>query len=106
MIDFNKLTQDERERILSQHITTEISVDRETLNFENIEEDLSGTDLSHNFELPPVIVDEKHLAQILFYSMSDNKGRWIRTMVRTYMEGGKVLYKKVTNNKFVATLKF
>ena len=106
MKTFNEISQDEREKILSNKITTQILVDRITLNFENIESDLPGTDLSVDFEIPPIIFDNKHLAQILLYSTPDNKGRWIRTVVRTYLEGGKVYYRKKDNDNFIVTLKF
>jgi hypothetical protein len=106
MINFNDLTQEQRENILSNHITTELLVDRATLNFDNIETDLEGTNLTDPFEVPPIIIDNKHLAQILTHASPDNKGRWIRTMVRTYLEGGRVFYKLNNLDTFIATLTF
>ncbi len=106
MKTFNSLTENQREEILSNQITTELLVDTVTLGFENIEEELPSVDINNNFEVPPIIIDNKHLAQIMAFSTPDNKGRWIRTMVRTYLEGGKVLYKKIDNDNFIATLFF
>jgi len=106
MTNFNEWTQEQRENVLSNHITTELLVDRATLNFENIENDLQSVDLSKEFEVPPIIIDNKHLAQILAFSSPDNKGRWIRTMIRTYLEGGRVLYRRIDNDNFVAVLRF
>ena len=100
------MTKEERESILSNHISTELLVDRSTLNFESIEKDLPSTDVRENFEVPPIIIDNKHLAQILTFSAPDNKGRWIRTMVRTYLEGGKVSYKQYDQDNFITTLTF
>ncbi len=106
MIKFNEWTQEQRDSILSNHVTTELLVDRVTLNFENIENDLRNVDLTKNFEVPPIIIDDKHLAQILTFSTPDNKGRWIRTMIRTYLEGGRVFYRQNDKDNFVATLRF
>lgn len=106
MINFTTWTEDERENTLSNHITTELLVDSITLNFENIESDLQDTDTTQNFEVPPIIMDNKHLAQILAFTPPNDKGRWIRTMVRTYMEGGRVFYRRHDQNGFVATLSF
>jgi hypothetical protein len=106
MKKFMDLTTDERENILSNHITTELRVDRNTLNFETIEVDLSGVDVSQDFEVPPVVIDNKHLAQILAFAPPDNKGRWMRTMIRTYLEGGRVWYRKLDNDNFVVKLDF
>jgi hypothetical protein len=106
MINFTDWTEDERENILSNHITTELLVTRATLSFENIETDLQSTDTTHNFEVPPIIMDNKHLAQVLAFAPPNDKGRWIRTMVRTYMEGGRVFYRRHDQDSFVATLTF
>jgi hypothetical protein len=106
MINFADWTEDERENSLSNHIKTELLVDRTTLSFENIETDLPGTDTTNNFEVPPIIMDNKHLAQVLAFAPTNDKGRWIRTMVRTYMEGGRVFYKQHDKDRFVATLIF
>jgi|688.fasta_scaffold1922386_1 hypothetical protein len=106
MTKFTDWTENERENVLSNHITTELLVDRTTLSFENIETDLQGTDTTKNFEVPPIIMDNKHLAQVLAFAPTNDKGRWIRTMVRTYMEGGRVFYKRHDNDSFVATLIF
>jgi len=106
MKKFIDLTIEERENILSYHISTELTVDRKTLNFENIETDLAGTDTSKDFEVPPIIVDNNHLAQILAFSPPDEKGRWIRTMIRTYLEGGRVFYRHFKDDLFIAILKF
>lgn len=106
MKTFNSLTENEREEILSNQIMTELLVDTVTLGFEKIEEELPSVNMNSNFEVPPIIIDNKHLAQIIAFSTPDNKGRWIRTMVRTYLEGGKVLYKKIDNDNFMATLFF
>jgi len=106
MKEFNELTQKEREVILSKRITTQLLVDRITLNFEKIENDLPNVDMSNDFEVPPMIYDNKHFAQILTFASPDNKGRWIRTVARTYMEEGRVLYKKKDNESFIVTLKF
>lgn len=106
MINFTDWTEDERENILSNHITTELLVTRATLSFENIETDLQSTDTTPNFEVPPIIMDNKHLAQVLAFAPPNDKGRWIRTMVRTYMEGGRVFYRRHDQDSFVATLTF
>lgn len=106
MINFTDWTEDERENILSNHSTTELLVTRATLSFENIETDLQSTDTTHNFEVPPIIMDNKHLAQVLAFAPPNDKGRWIRTMVRTYMEGGRVFYRQHDQDSFVATLTF
>ena len=106
MKTFNNLTQDQRENILSNHITTELLVDRVSLGFEKIEDDLPSVNMNNNFEVPPIIIDNKHLAQIMTFSSSDNKGRWIRTMIRTYLEGGKVFFRKKDDDNFIATLFF
>ena len=106
MTNFTDWTEDERENILSNHITTELLVNRTTLSFENIETDLDSTDTNQNFEVPPIIMDNKHLAQVLAFAPPNDKGRWIRTMVRTYMEGGRVFYRQHDQDSFVATLTF
>ena len=106
MKNFNGLTADQREEILGGHITTELQVDRNTLNFETIEQDLEGRKLTLDFEVPPIIIDNQHLPQILAHASPYNKGRWIRTMIRTYLEGGRVLYRKLDNDNFVAKLDF
>jgi len=106
MTNFTDWTEDERENILSNHITTELLVNRTTLSFENIETDLHSTDTNQNFEVPPIIMDNKHLAQVLAFAPPNDKGRWIRTMVRTYMEGGRVFYRQHDQDSFVATLTF
>jgi len=106
MKEFIHLTSEERERILGNHITTELLVDKTLINFENIEKDLSGMDLTVNFEVPPILIDNKHLAQIAAFSYQDKKGIWIRTMLRTYMEGGRVLYRKHDNDNFIVSLQF
>lgn len=107
MITLEQFVYNSREEVLSQHITTEILVDRETLGFDTVEQDMEGKNLNQDFEVPPVIFDGKHLGQILFYSSSSGKkGYWIRILVRTYMEGGRVFYRKLDDNQFVATLKF
>lgn len=106
MKNFKELTAIEREKILSQHISTELLVERNTLGFENIEVELKSIDVNFPFELSPVVVDEKLLGKIMVYSSPDEHGRWIRTMIRTYLEGGSVWYKKVDDNSFIAELKF
>lgn len=106
MTNFTTWTEDERENTLSNYITTELLVDRATLSFENIETDLQGTDTTRNFEVPPIIMDNKHLAQVLVFAPTNDKGRWIRTMVRTYMEGGRVFYRRLNQESFIATLTF
>ncbi|MCH8332063.1 MAG: hypothetical protein IH946_11940 [Bacteroidetes bacterium] len=106
MISFKNLTTDQREDIFQNKTTTELLVDRVSLNFENIENELSGTNIEQDFELPPVIVDEKHMVQILAFAPPNNKGRWIRTYMRTYLEGGKVIFKKFDDDSFIAKLEF
>ena len=106
MIKFTDWTEDERENILSNHITTELLINRTTLGFKNIETDLQGIDTNHNFEVPPIIMDNKHLALVLAFAPPNDKGRWIRTMVRTYMEGGRVFYRRHDQDRFIATLTF
>ncbi|GAJ07546.1 unnamed protein product, partial [marine sediment metagenome] len=70
------------------------------------ETDLPSVDVSQPFEVPPVILDEKHFGQILLYSGPTNKGRWLRTLAITYVLGGKVLFQKIDKDNFKATLKF
>lgn len=106
MTNFTTWTEDERENTLRNHITTELLVDRETLSFENIETDLQGTDTTRNFEVPPIIMDNNHLAQVLAFALKNDTGRWIRTLVRTYMEGGQVFYRRHNKDSFIATLTF
>ncbi|MHA8066726.1 hypothetical protein V7S76_08585 [Aquirufa sp. ROCK2-A2] len=106
MTNFKKWTEKEREKTLSNHITTELLVDRETLSFENIETELQCTDITLCFEVPPIIMDNKHLASVLAFAPTNDKGRWIRTMVRTYMEGGRVFYRQNDQDNFIATLSF
>jgi hypothetical protein len=106
MNDFKKLSIQEREHIFSKRIKSQFIIDRTTLSFETIEADLFDTDINNNFEVPPIIMDEKHLQQIIFYSGPELKGRWIRTAIRTYLEGGKVIYKKIDEDNFLATLIF
>ncbi len=106
MKHFENLLQEERENILSNKITTELVVKRSTINFENIEYEIHDYDVTENFEVPPIIMDNKHLAQIVAFSGTDNRGRWIRTMLRTYMQGGRVLYRKMDDDNFIVTLEF
>lgn len=106
MTNFTTWTEEERQNILSNRTTIELLVDRNTLSFENIEADLQGTDTTRNFEVPPIIMDNKHLAQVLAFVPTNDMGRWIRTVLRTYMEGGRVYYRRYDQNSFVATLIF
>jgi len=104
MINFNELTTEQRKDILERRLRTDLLVDRITLNFENIENELSETDVSKPFEVPPIILDEKHFVQILVNSGASNKGRWLRTFAITYISGGKVVFQKYDNDNFKVTL--
>jgi len=106
MIDFKKLTIEERGNILKTKDTTELLVDRVTLGFENIEQDLQNMNLYTNFELSPSYVDDSVFMQIEAFAPDGEKGKWMRTMIRTYYEGGKVFYKKNDDNSFIVTIKF
>lgn len=106
MTNFRDWKKDEREKSLSNRITTELLVDRETLGFENIETDLIDTNLDEEFEVPPIIMDKIHLAQIMLFAPQNDKGRWLLTMLYTYTEGGTVIYRQHDKDNFVAILKF
>ena len=105
---FSEISENEREYILNECIDTKFLIDRETLNFDNIEKELdeSSSDVYSDFELFPVDIEKKFFTQELLFSPFNNKGLWIRTMVRTYLNGGKVLYKKFNENNFIVSLRF
>ncbi len=106
MKEFSHVTTEEREDVLSKHITSDWKVDRESLSFETVEKDLPSTNMEQYFELPPALVGRKQLVGTLAFAPDNNKGRWMRTMIRTYLEGGIVLYRKLDENSFAVRLQF
>lgn len=106
MKKFSELTTEQRREILDNKLNTDLLVDRITLSFEDIENELSEINISQPFEVPPIILDEKHFFQILIFSGSTNKARWLRTLAITYIIGGKVIFQKIDDDNFKASLIF
>jgi len=100
------LTFEERTKMFAQRTDTVFELNKDEIGFENIDNELSDEILNQKFELPPIFFDEKHLAQIVTFSGQDLKGKWIRIVVRTYMENGKVIYERIDKNKFRAEIIF
>lgn len=103
---FEQLHSDDRERILQNRISTRMTATRTTLGFEELSKDASGIDPTKDFEAPPIIMDDKHLAQILVFAQPTNAGRWIRTVVRIYLGGGRVLYRQIEQDNFLVTVTY
>ncbi|MBK7940649.1 MAG: hypothetical protein IPJ87_02015 [Flavobacteriales bacterium] len=103
---FEQLHSDERERILQNRISTRLTALRTTLGFEDLGKDSAVIDPTTDFEAPPIVMDEKHLAQILVYSPPTHAGRWIRTLVRIYLAWGRVHYRQLEQDKFLVTVTF
>ena len=102
MENLNEITEEQKIDI----INIEFLAERQTLGFEKIEEELPTIELDEYFEVPPIIIDNRHLAKIFAFSLSDDYGKWLRLMLRIYLEGGRVLYKKKDNITFVVAIKF
>ncbi len=100
------LTFEERTKIFIEKISTKFEINKQVIGFENIENELSDDVLNQSFEIPPIIFDEKHLAQIVAFSGTELMGQWIRIVVRTYMEGGKVIYSKLDDDNLNAEILF
>jgi hypothetical protein len=103
---FTELTAREREDIFRNLRTAEFLIDERTLGFEDIEAVLTGIDTYKYFEMPRIADDNKTLFQILSFAPPNNKGLWIKVMIRTYLEGGTIFYKRIDENNFIVTITF
>lgn len=105
-MDFTTWTTDERQKMFIDRVNTTFVIERSILSFENIENEVSGVQINVPFLLPPILMDERLYGMSILLSTQDNKGRWIRTMLRTYLEGGHVVYTKIDNDNFKVEIKF
>lgn len=104
MKEFRNLTPEERSNILDNHVTTELIVNKDTLGFEDIELFVLNPEEEFYYPSEKIDVEPKHLA--MTFNMHDDKGRWLRTMIRTYLEGGKISYRRFDDQNFIVKLIF
>lgn len=105
---FDELTTDQRENMFVHKIDTTLIIDRETLSFETIENDLSNTNVEYPFQVPPVDYDRTVYRYLISNSVyhPGSRSRWMLTLFRTYIEGGNILYRKLNDIEFEVKILF
>lgn len=106
MKKFTELSEVERTSMFDEKLNKTFLINRSDLNFDNIENEISGVEVGKRFILPPILLDKETYFNSILFSSQDNKGRWLRTMLRTYMEGGNVVFKKLDDTNFEVQIIF
>jgi len=91
--------------IIEQRKDISIKVSEELTKFS---QDLPDVDFSEEKEVPPtqMILSREGLAQIIFHTTPDIRGRFTRFVVFVYVFGGKIFYKKLNDYFFEAKLEW
>lgn len=105
-MNFSEWKNEDRTRALEERVNTTIILKKETVGFEKLEAEAPDLDVSKPFEMPPIIINKHQLSEIMVWSGDDEKGRWIRTLVIAYWNGGRILYRKLDDNNYEAQLIF
>ena len=106
MKKFTELTNEERETMFIERINKTFLINIIDLNFDNIENEISNIEIGKCFSIPPVLLDKETYINSIVFSPQNHKGRWLRTMLRTYLEGGNVVYKKIDDKDFEVQIVF
>ena len=105
---FDEFTTEQREDMFVNKIDTTLIIDRETLSFETIESDLSTINVEYPFQVPPVEYDRTFYRYLVSSSVyhPGSRSRWLLTLFRTYVEGGRILYRKLNDKEFEVKILF
>ena len=103
---FEDWTSPQRDEVLKNKTTTELLVQASDIRFEEIEAELSGIAVDRDFEMPPLVNDDKQLLEAQLRIPDGQYGRWIHTLLAVYKLGGRVYYRRYDENSFVMTLSF
>lgn len=106
-MDFINWTEKERQNMFQSRNGIKLTMDSKYLGFQNLENDKKFNVFS-NFELPPPFLDdENYLKTMVGLSLTDNiYNKWLRTLLRVYREGGKILFCKINSSTYEITIEF
>jgi hypothetical protein len=102
-INLRELTLEQRQEIFVNKEDTVLNLQRNQL-FDGLEDLITQRGNRVEFRSPQV--EERELIQLAFHSLNGNGSRLILLWIRTYLEGGRVFFSKITESKFQASIKF
>jgi hypothetical protein len=99
---FENLTSQQLQGLMDDYlINIEFNVSRKTLGFENIEKQTPGVELNQTF-LGPYSFDNPNLISKMRNEIKDEN--WVFVLLKTYVSGGHLVYKKIEENRFGAKI--
>jgi hypothetical protein len=101
-LNLRVLTLERRQEIFTNRENTILNLRRDDL-FDDLEEHINNGD---NVEFGPPTINERDLIQIAFHSLGGRGERLMLIWIRTYLEGGQVLFSQISETNFRATISF